>query len=988
MGAAEKGGALTNRVCGRSSRRFALFVSWLLAAGSGLGAAADPVPLGEVTVTGSRLAAPDAATGSHVLVLAPELVARPATVSVAQTLSRLPQFAPVAGDTSNSPGNDGQANLSLRGIGAAQTLVLLDGRRLTPADGRGLVDVNLIPPALLEGVEIVTGGASAVYGSDAVAGVVNLRLKSSFEGVEARGSWGRTARGDGDEYTADLTAGTAFASGRGSLVASAGYARRDLLNQGSRPWSRQPLRYYPDEADGLGPGRAFLEYGTGVTADGINVVFSDPAVFDDVFAGYGLAPGSVPYYAGIGINPDDTLYTIGDQVHPGTVVNYGQASARPGYNDRIVTTNLAARTALRLPLERKSLFARGSLEVVDGHEATLQLLLADYVTSQVLGPVRAGPLLVPTTNPYIPADLGRLLASRDNPQAPFRLLKALQDLPDLGARQDRQLAQVTAAADGPLAGSWTYQAYVQWGRNLRDEKRTGNALTGEIEALLNAPDGGQSVCGDFNLLGTHTIAPACAARITADATNEMEVAQWVAEAVARGTLASVPAGDVLAAVGVFYKQDEFSFRGDPLAAGQLPPVPGIVGPRPVLAGFPVAPDRDGSESNVDLFTELRVPLWQSGGVEKLTANAGYRRADYDRAGAFDAWKAELVFRPASAWTLRGSYQRAMRAPSIEELFYPALRGQLVVTPPDPCDVESPQRRGSDGDAVRALCIAQGLPEELIDRFRYPLARVEGVTGGNPDLEAERSSSVTAGMEFGLWQGSGGNGGLTLSVDWYRIELDNAIGRWETNSAIQRCFDPAYNPAYEAGNAYCSYFERSEFDGTIFAYEIDRNAGGIETTGLDLRLAWRGALGPGRAGLDAYVGYLDDWSLREPHGGTVQLAGTIGGRTFGGALPRWKALFTADYSWRDLRVSATLTHIDGMRDAEYREFTVPSASYLDLSGALALRGALAREATLEFGVDNVTDVEPLLFPSYQQANTDPSQYDVLGRRYWVALRYAF
>ncbi len=178
--------------CVRLDRRFALLVGGLWAAGAGLGRAdADPMTLEAVTVTGSRLAVTDAATGRSVVVLAPEVVAGPATLSVEQTLARLPQFAPAAGGTSNSPGNDGQANLSLRGIGAAQTLVLLDGRRLTPADGRGVVDVNLIPPALLEGVEIVTGGASAVYGSDAIAGVVNLRLKSSFEGVEARGSWGR-----------------------------------------------------------------------------------------------------------------------------------------------------------------------------------------------------------------------------------------------------------------------------------------------------------------------------------------------------------------------------------------------------------------------------------------------------------------------------------------------------------------------------------------------------------------------------------------------------------------------------------------------------------------------------------------------------------------------------------------------------------------------------------------------------------------------------
>ena len=211
-----RGGTLAHRLFGRLDRRFAVHVGCLWAAGTALCCAeADPASLEAVTVTGSRLPVTEAATGASVLVLAPEVVARPITLSVAQTLARLPQFVPAAGETSNSPGNDGQGNLSLRGIGAAQTLVLLDGRRLTPADGRGVVDVNLIPPALLEGVEVVTGGASAVYGSDAVAGVVNLRVKSSFEGVEARGAWGRSARGDGDEYNADLTAGTAFAAGRG-----------------------------------------------------------------------------------------------------------------------------------------------------------------------------------------------------------------------------------------------------------------------------------------------------------------------------------------------------------------------------------------------------------------------------------------------------------------------------------------------------------------------------------------------------------------------------------------------------------------------------------------------------------------------------------------------------------------------------------------------------------------------------------------------------
>jgi iron complex outermembrane recepter protein len=246
--------------------------------------------------------------------------------------------------------------------------------------------------------------------------------------------------------------------------------------------------------------------------------------------------------------------------------------------------------------------------------------------------------------------------------------------------------------------------------------------------------------------------------------------------------------------------------------------------------------------------------------------------------------------------------------------------------------------------------------------------------------------MTAGIEYSANVLAGAE--LTLALDWYRIELADAIGRWDTDTVIHRCFDPAYNPAYVAGNAYCSYFERSPSDGTIFSREIDRNSGGIDTRGIDLRVAWRHDLGPGRAGMDAYVGYVDEWTLREPHGGAVQLAGTIGARAFGGSLPRWKSLLTADYAWRDWRVFTTFTHLDGMRDALYREFEVPSATYLGAGIALDLQSTALAGATLEAGVENLTDTAPPLFPSYPQANTDPSQYDVLGRRYWLSLRCRF
>ena len=235
--------------------------------------------LEDILVTGSRIARPDFEAPSPIVTLPAAAFEQTAAVSVERTLNTLPQFAASATGTSNNPANDGQANVSLRGIGVAQTLVLLDGRRLMPADGRGSPDLNVLPPALIAGVEVVTGGASAAYGSDAIAGVVNFKLKDEFEGVQVDGQWAQTGQGDGQEYTVGLTAGTSFFDGRGSVMGYAGYTERDQVNQGDRRFSRYPLQYFPDEKDGIGPRHAFIAAGSTIVEAGNSILFSNPAVF-------------------------------------------------------------------------------------------------------------------------------------------------------------------------------------------------------------------------------------------------------------------------------------------------------------------------------------------------------------------------------------------------------------------------------------------------------------------------------------------------------------------------------------------------------------------------------------------------------------------------------------------------------------------------------------------------------------------------------------
>ena len=291
----------------RSSRFDRILLRWVTnrtpAAAAALALWPAPGPaqdgsLEEIEVTGSRIARRDFTSASPIVSVPAEAFRESSSVSVERTLGQLPQFVPTATGTSNSPTNDGQANLSLRGIGSVQTLVLVDGKRLMPADGLGTVDLNVLPPALIESVEVVTGGASAAYGSDAIAGVVNFRLRDRFEGVELHGEWTQTERGDGREYSAGILAGSSFAAGRGDVIAYLGYAEREQVNQDERGFSRHAWGYFPGETAGFGPGGAFLPEGTGITEEGVSVVFASPSVFNQVFLVYGYPPGSVPYQGG------------------------------------------------------------------------------------------------------------------------------------------------------------------------------------------------------------------------------------------------------------------------------------------------------------------------------------------------------------------------------------------------------------------------------------------------------------------------------------------------------------------------------------------------------------------------------------------------------------------------------------------------------------------------------------------------------------------
>ncbi len=944
-----------------------------------------------IIVTGTRITRRDYESASPIVTIMPEFFESISAPTVEAALNRLPQLVPDVSSNSNNPGDSGQAFLNLRGLGPTATLVLLDGRRLMPSNGTGTVDVNLIPPTLIERVEIVSGGASAVYGSDAVAGVVNFRLRESFDGVELGGTYGRTDRGDGEQWNAHATAGTRFASGRGSVYGFLGRSERQLVTHGDREFSRYALNYVGPGNGTLGPQDAFIAGGSFAIEEGaafLPVVGPNAislAAFQDLFASYGYAPGSVPLQPAFGFNEDRTLFTRGPGP-PGTVANFRGTQDPLLANDRQVAYNFAPPNALQLPLERTSAFGRLAFEVSDAVRLYADGLYGDYSVDQQLAPTPVMGVMMPRSNPFIPDDLALLLDSRPDPDADFFWVKRLSELGPRIGRSEYSVYQGTLGLDGYLSDAWRFDAYAQYGENRQTRRQSGNALRSRINALTFAADGGLAACGGFDIFGFGSISAECASFIAVEAADDVRVRQFITEASVEGALAELPAGELRAAFGVLHKRDRFSYTADPVAAQILPD--GFTD----IVGFNARDDVLGKESNTDVYIETLLPLLaERPGAVALEAGLGYRHAEYDAAGGADAYKVELLYRPVVPLRIRGSFQNAVRAPSIFELFeaqLPSVFG-LDFIGGDPCEAGSAARTGPNAASVEALCLAQGVPAELLPAYQNPLGIAFGFIGGNPELRPEEAETWTAGIAWSPARGHPRLGRLQAAIDWYQIDVQSAIRRVPALEVISLCFDPQANPGFSPANPWCTYFSRNPDTGDIVdAFNINRNVGRVKTSGVDLQLDWSRPLGPGTLGANWLVSWLDSFE-RNPGAGapTAEFAGLTAAFP-GFSLPEWKWLFGLSYAWKGYSITTRTRYIGEMTSGLLPDFQVPSRCYLDLFASRDFGPGALAGLRLGIGIENLTDRDPPIIAGSTAANTDPQQYDVLGRRYFVTLNYRF
>ncbi len=934
---------------------------------------AEEDALEEITVTGSRIVRRDFQSASPIATVDAELFEQSGAITVESVLNTLPQFVPAITSSSNNPSNGGQANVSLRGLGTERTLILIDGRRVVPSNATGVVDLNIIPASLIQNVEIITGGASAVYGSDAIGGVVNFKLKD-FDGVEVSGGWGQTGESDGAQTSASVTAGTEFANGRGHIMGNVSYVDREAVFHGDRDFSRFALGY--DAVNGVfePSGSATIPQGRfDTTTSNLPTV----AAIDGVFGGYGVAPGSVGQGSNFGFNQDGTIFSVVPALNftgdPALLTNADSFNY-----------NFAPVNALQLPLDRTSFFGRASFELNDRVEVYGQALYTDYEVYSQLAASPATSLSVPATNPNIPGDLQTILASRPDPNAAFTFRRRMLENGPRSRTVEYAVQQYTVGLAGDLAAEWTFDVFASYGEVEITETQGGNLARSAFQELLEAADGGQALCGGFNPFGLEQISAECASYMAVSAQNQRGGRIRNFEANVQGPIATLPAGELILATGVSYKSDFFFEDYDAvLRTGDV-------------IGFN-ANDNIKAQTDVsEVYAEALIPIANGApGIDNLEATLGYRLSDYSTAGTVESYKAELVYSPIESLMLRGSYQRAVRAPSIFELFQPIVQSFPGIDE-DPCSNDSDARAGANAAQVENLCVAQGIPAAALPVYNYANQQVAGgLAGGNPNLNEETADTYSFGVVFqSPFDGPFAN--LQASIDYYQIEIADAIAVVDARTFVSRCYDAGFNPSFDPSNVFCGFFTRDPSTSEIIdASELNENLAAFEAAGIDLQLDWGVELGSGTLGMSWIATHLTKWDRQALPGDPIaDLVGTIGNESIssvGIARPDWKWTFNTDYMVGNVGLNARWRFVDAMIDDSQRDFKTDSASYVDLGATYdfrdifdgSLNGLVAR-----VGITNVSDEQPQIFPSSSQANTDPSTYDTLGRRYFVNLTYTF
>jgi iron complex outermembrane recepter protein len=981
--------------------------------------ATDPPPATEspekaasiepIVVTGSRIARRDYQSDSPIATIDESALAAAGQPTLDRAIGELPQFSAAqgmseVGDVQGSTGfAGGQAYGDLRGLGPNRALVLMDGRRLISSNPNGSVDLNTIPMSMIDNVEVITGGASATYGSDAIAGVLNFKLRQHFSGAELSYQHGETTHGDGaTEHVSGLLGGN-FAEDRGNMVLAFEFSDRGVVHGADRPFFAN-IRQLARPPEGIIPA------GTLGTAPTIGAVNS-------VLAGYpGTTPiaGSGAYNGSLGVNTDGTIFT--DLAAPNCVQNYrgiGQKGVNIGKNCTQAQVALGQFFAIQVPLTKYNVFARSTYKINDRVSAYTQFSFMESKARDETAGGSTGPgkeLYIPQNNPYVVNNPGlqAILASRpadpNNPNAlnqPLVLTKLLSASGNRVQSYKYDVYQALAGLKGDIPfADLSWDVYGSYGSTLFTNLQQNDSSKSALASILNGTanyTGSVGNCVGFawNPLGSNPLSPGCREYATRTNSNTNTITQKNIEGTLQGKIMTLPAGDLRFAVGADYRGSSFDYHPDH----------GLI--TNDSFSYDTTVPTSGTQNVREVFAELLVPVLKDlPFIDELSLDLGARRSDYDLFGGVNTWKADLNWKPVSTVSIRGGYARAIRAPSLGELFAPTVTGNLNIgsgpAAGDPCATGSSFRTGANAAQVAALCQAQGVPAALYPAYTYGVDSVHGTSGGNPSLTPETANTYSIGTVWSPHFSSDLMHKFHLSIDYYHIAISNAVGSLALTDILPRCFnsDGISNPTYSTANVYCQQIARDRNTGNIvLGHEGLLNLASYKTDGIDTEIDWGfglGALGlsdsAGTIRLNSMINYTHTFDVSALPGSPVlDYAGSIGNTQVSPEMahPHWKANTAFGYSigpvtttlhWRYI---AAMKHQDLVVDPTSTTPGVPTYNYFDFD----VHWAVIDHLDLMAGLTNIGDKGPP-FVSGQPLTTDTATYDIIGRTYYVGFKAKF
>ena len=944
---------------------------------------------GEIVVTGSRISRRDVEAPTPTKVLGAEVLEARGSSSIGDFLGEVPSFRNTQGPQTNTAATlgTGQFSADLRALGVIRTLTLVDSRRFVPSAATGQVDLNLVPQILGDRIDVVTGGASAAYGSDAVSGVVNVLLNKRLEGIKGEASMGISDRGDARETRAALAFGAPFADGRGHIVIGGEYVKSKGVTD---PFARESFAEQPGLISYVGtrpagvPSRVYergvtfinMAYGgliTGVNAD------LNAGNGADVLRGIQFGPGGAP-----------TAFNYGN------FANYGAgstlASNFTGGNKGLYPQD---GWTLIVPTTRRVAFGHVDYEVTDNLNVFVE---ASYGRSGGYGnspPVRdqGAAATILRDNAFLHSSIRDIMVA--NSITSFTLGRPYNDFGPIKRANENTTERFVGGFDYDFGGGWKLDGYYQYGRNVltanvsnlriennfrfaTDAVRVGGQVvcaatqangtvtaTGEVLNRFNSAAAG---CVPINLFGQGSPSAAAIDYVTGDIFNQITTKQQVAALTAQGELFKLPGGPLAVAFGGEWRKEEATAISDVISQAN-----GFnySNPKPYSGGYDVK----------EVFAEVVAPLLRDVSfAHHLELNGAIRYTDYSTSGGVTTWKLGAIYAPFPDLRFRATRSRDIRAPNNSDLY--ATTASLA---------------------------------QLRNPWSGVTTQISTVNQPSPTLKPEEADTWTVGAVFTPTFIRG----LTLSADYYDIDIGGAIASYSAQSILDNCFAETGTPFF------CNFVNRTGTGGATQVNSVSvqlLNIAGIRTRGLDLAATYRTRIGSGELTLRGMASYVkdlifDDGTGAAPRfnsagviqslGGRIDRAGSVGGTAFTAGqqlsatnTPSWTATGSVTWSQDPVTINLQGRYIGGGKfDAtlvgpgdEYYDPASPisignnrveSRFYLDLSTQFDVIKDGKRKLQFYFNVNNLLDKEPP-FPVVAIAG----MYDRIGRYYRAGFRFSY